>query len=265
MVRGSQRTRFTGSSLIRLLAHLADADAPAAPPPTPPQQPAFAQRLAQWLAWTDAVALSGALKGAAATGPAQATPDRQRAADEAAGQLHRVRTALAKAIADDGSPASPAGRAGPAAAPMPRRPGAAPAAADTDFAPHRQRYLAHQHRMHIRIAPLRARVREALEASASPALVRLAAVDAVMEQALDTHEQTLLARIPALLERRFQRLRGAHGTGPVADDDSPGHGAWLATFRHDLHAVLLAELDLRLQPVEGLVEALRTPSPTPMP
>lgn len=35
-------------------------------------------------------------------------------------------------------------------------------------------------------------------------------------------------------------------------------GAWLDTFRVDMRAVLLAELDVRLQPVEGLLAALRT-------
>ncbi|WP_128596424.1 DUF3348 family protein, partial [Paraburkholderia kirstenboschensis] len=36
------------------------------------------------------------------------------------------------------------------------------------------------------------------------------------------------------------------------------HGAWLDVFRKDMQSVLLAELDVRLQPVEGLLAALRT-------
>ncbi|KAE8755722.1 DUF3348 family protein, partial [Paraburkholderia madseniana] len=35
-------------------------------------------------------------------------------------------------------------------------------------------------------------------------------------------------------------------------------GTWLNTFRKDMQSVLLAELDVRLQPVEGLLAALRT-------
>lgn len=35
-------------------------------------------------------------------------------------------------------------------------------------------------------------------------------------------------------------------------------GAWLDVFRKDMRSVLLAELDVRLQPVEGLLAALRT-------
>jgi len=34
-------------------------------------------------------------------------------------------------------------------------------------------------------------------------------------------------------------------------------GAWLARFCHELEAVLLAELDVRLQPTVGLIEALQ--------
>jgi hypothetical protein len=34
-------------------------------------------------------------------------------------------------------------------------------------------------------------------------------------------------------------------------------GGWLAHFCQELHTVLLAELDLRLQPTLGLVEALQ--------
>ena len=40
-----------------------------------------------------------------------------------------------------------------------------------------------------------------------------------------------------------------------AQDDTPG--AWLDVFRKDMRSVLLAELDVRLQPVEGLLAALR--------
>lgn len=259
MVRGSQRTRFTGSSLIRLLAHLADADNPPASQQQPrQQQPAFAERLSQWLTWTDAVALSGALKGAGA--PASVPSAAPDAAPEER-EVARVRAALAKTLTEDGSAPAAKGRLKPALpAPSPKPKARAP---DTDFAAHRQRYLAHQHLMHTRIGPLRTRVRAALERSASPALARLAAVDAVMEQAVDPHEQALLARVPALLERRFERLRtAARGSRDESAGAAEAHAepAWLTTFTHDMHAVLLAELDLRLQPVEGLLEALRTPT-----
>jgi hypothetical protein len=34
-------------------------------------------------------------------------------------------------------------------------------------------------------------------------------------------------------------------------------GAWLDVFREDMQSVLLAELEIRFQPVEGLLAALR--------
>ncbi|MBS0342442.1 MAG: DUF3348 family protein, partial [Proteobacteria bacterium] len=57
-----RRTDFTGPALIRLLARLTEAEPPGS-------QQAFADRLSQWLGWTDAISLSAALNGA---GPAQA-------------------------------------------------------------------------------------------------------------------------------------------------------------------------------------------------
>lgn len=47
------------------------------------------------------------------------------------------------------------------------------------------------------------------------------------------------------------------GLPPQAALTAPTPGAWLETFRKDMRSVLLAELDVRLQPVEGLLAALR--------
>ena len=66
-----------------------------------------------------------------------------------------------------------------------------------------------------------------------------------MAQVLSVQERRLLATVPSLLERHYKRLRDEH----EGDD-------WAELFRQDMRAVLLAELDLRMQPVEGLMEAL---------
>jgi hypothetical protein len=127
------------------------------------------------------------------------------------------------------------------------------------FAPHRQRYLAKQQAMEASIGPLRERMRAALEAR-SPAMARLAAVDAVMAQVLDAREHSLLATVPAVLEKHFERLRQtAPAVGEPGTETQPE--AWLETFRKDSQDVLLAELDFRFQPVEGLLEALRMRQP----
>jgi hypothetical protein len=83
-----------------------------------------------------------------------------------------------------------------------------------------------------------------------------------MELTLSTREQTLLATVPELLGRHFHRLRDA---AQQALDDAAlssevpaaPSGAWLDVFRYDMQRVLLAELDVRFQPIDGLLAALR--------
>jgi len=70
---------------------------------------------------------------------------------------------------------------------------------------------------------------------------------------LSPREHALLGAVPALLETHFERLRTA--AGALATDPS---AAWLDGFRRDMQGVLIAELDVRFQPVEGLLAALRT-------
>ena len=87
-------------------------------------------------------------------------------------------------------------------------------------------------------------------------------LDAVLEKALSGRERDLLATVPALLARRFAQLYEAHQArlAEAQTEDDPGQwmqaGGWLAAFCADLRTVLLAELELRLQPVAGLLAAL---------
>ena len=93
-------------------------------------------------------------------------------------------------------------------------------------------------------------------------MARLASVDAAMEVALSPREHALLAAAPRLLGAHFEQLRqaaenaaeGAAGAELPAGETS---AAWLDVFRKDMQSVLLAELDVRFQPVEGLLAALR--------
>ena len=59
----------------------------------------------------------------------------------------------------------------------------------------------------------------------------------------------------ALREAERETLAAAEAAGEVAGIRT---GAWLDVFRKDIQSVLLAELDLRFQPVEGLLAALLT-------
>ena len=97
--------------------------------------------------------------------------------------------------------------------------------------------------METGIGAFRAHVRQAL-AAASPQLARLAALDATLDQLIGGREQRLLSGVPAFLKARFEQLR-----------QTPSD-AWPAVFEQELRQALLAELDLRLQPVTGMIEAL---------
>ncbi|MBJ2154197.1 DUF3348 domain-containing protein [Variovorax sp. IB41] len=229
MVQVSRRTGFTGSALIRLLARLTDIEVPE------PKQ-AFADRLSQWLGWTDAISLSAALNGGVAAVPSGA----RAAGNPEERECERVRSAMANAIAEDMHSVAKDNAA--------------------DFPAYRRRYHARQQAMAASIGPLRGRLRSTL-ATRSPDMARLAAVDVVMEQVLGAQEHRLLASVPATLEKHFKRLSRAHASADAdastEADTEAEPGAWLAVFRKDMHDVLLAEMDVRFQPVEGLLEALR--------
>lgn len=251
MAQVSGRTGFNGSALVRLLSRLGEVDV------REPRQ-VTADRLSQWFGWTDAISLSAALNGNPAASPSGA----RASSDAEENECNRVRSALTSAIAQDSAflpapaPASAqstqstqstqftkASRPKDTAIDTPVAPTAP--TAPVAFAPYRQRYFARQQAMDAAVGPLRGRLRARL-AGTSPAMARLAGVDVVMEQVLGAQERSLLASVPALLERHFRRLRDASPDG------------WLDTFHQDARDVLLAELDLRFQPVDGLLEALRT-------
>jgi len=205
------------SPLVRLLARLGAAEAP-------PSAPPFADRLGQWVGWTDAISLSAALEGGMPQSASRASPDHDAPEIREAAECARIRSACGKALA----------------APVD--------AASVDFLPQRRHIGTRQHAMEQAVAPLRARLRSKL-AAASPAMARLAAVDVVMEQVLAPHESRLLATVPLVLQKHFERLRKS------APGDEPPR--WLDGFGRDMREVLMAELDLRFQPIDGLLEALR--------
>jgi hypothetical protein len=219
MAPGLPRARFNSSGLVRVLADMAIAE-------LPETGQTLGERLGLWLGWTDAIALATALGGTAAQAPAsaRAAPTAQALAQDMA----RVRGQLALAISQDEQ--------------LQADPAANPPDNVADFSPYRRSYLAHQSAMDAAIPALRARLRAAL-AARSAALGQLAALDAVMDQALAERERQALAGVPRLLEQRYQRLRTSH--------PEPQR-----RYRQDMQDVLRAELELRLQPVQGLMEAL---------
>jgi hypothetical protein len=251
MVQVSQRTALSGPALVRLLARLTDLD-------VPESSQSLSDRLSQWLGWTDAIALSAALNGNPPVVGAVGNVTRAVSSAEEK-ECVRVRSSLASTITGDSTFAPARQRR---FAPGQRE----NAGADTpiDYAVFRQRYLSLQQGMEIGIGNLRTRLRSML-AARTPAMARLAVLDAVMERALSARERNLLASVPELLGGHFERLRQAAlaSEAEQVDQEADGtavaatSGAWLDVFRKDAQSVLLAELDVRFQPAEGLLAALR--------
>lgn len=246
MVQPSQRPLIRGPVFIRLLAGLAGADLAQ---PTP----SLAEQLGQWLAWSHAIALSTALDDK----PAAVDPVLPDVPGSEEQECARIRQSLARAITAE-----------PTVSTARTQRNHAPAIAQTwmqqraDYAIFRQQHLALQRSMQAATGKLRGRLRDAL-AVRSTEMARLAAVDAAMEAALSPREQALLAQIPDVLGEHFDRLQQAArpSTTDVPTDGPAASSApdrWLEVFRNDRHSVLLAELDVRFQPVEALLAALRS-------
>ena len=217
MARATTPTHFHSSQLIRILADLALLEA--APPGA-----AFAQRLGLWVNFTDAIALCAVQSAGSAALDLTGTdlPVAQVFAQTRA----ELQAAMAKACP----------------------------AASADYEPYRRHYVAQQRDMEQKVAPLRALLRDALE-TASPALRQLAALDAAFDAILAERETRLLAALPLLLKQRFAHLQQTHALQPDTEQPTLQAPDWLVQFRQEMQTLLLAELDLRLQPALGLLEA----------
>jgi hypothetical protein len=245
MTRALTRTNFHSSKLIRVLSDLAMLEA--AGPGV-----AFAEKLGLWLNLHDAINLCSAHNASA---PVASSGGKPVASGAIGDEFARIQAALVNSITQSG--VSSAGRSR-MALPSPK-PGDTLEEAGA-YEPYRRYYLAHQRDMELRVRPLRAHVRDVL-AKASPALRQLAALDAVFDGVLGDRESKVLSTIPSLLDRRFGQLRKAHQQKLVdaQQEDNPAFwvktGGWLARFCHEMQTVLLAELDVRLLPTLGLIEA----------
>lgn len=232
MPRPLTRQHFHSSNLLRVLSDLALVEAGA--PGT-----AFAEELGQWLTLDDAITLHAVHAAGTTPLPAPNGATEKVSLDE---QFTRLRAGLATL---DG-----------------------PMAATASYEPYRRAYSARQRDMEASIRPFRRHVREVL-ARTSQTLAKLAALDAVFDKSLGERERQLLAMLPALLAKRFELLRQTHQPSLAGKSDtvallSPAISpAWLTRFGQELQAVLLAELDARLEPTLGLIEAYNLEMPQP--
>jgi len=245
MPRASTLRSFHSSSLIRVLSDLTLLDAYES-------EISFAEKLGLWLNLDDAIALH-AVHASSLTTPLLRSATAETKPLDA--EFAHLRASLAKL-------ALPGGPTQRASSPSDRLSTQSEASNDpvVSYEPYRRHYLAHQRTMDSGIHTFRIKVREVL-ARTSPTLAKLAALDAVFDHSLGDRERKLLSRVPSLLETRFKQLRQAHEQAPIAAQEAGSSAycshpmSWLSRFCQELQTVLLAELDVRLEPTLGLIEA----------
>jgi hypothetical protein len=223
------------------------------------------ERLGQWLDFRQAIPLHALLQ----SGEPPATPAPTRAVADAAtvrAHVDKTRALLSESILR----AAPV--PGTPRIPLPTNAPERPLKLAQAWEPYRRYASTHQRQMESCIETLRTQVR-ATVAHGGAALHHLALLDAAYEQALREREARLLASLPAKLEVRFMQLAGSAPAEAAPPETSPAASAhrqaptaapkpdWLMQFEDELQQALLAELDLRLQPVLGLVDAYQAKHP----
>lgn len=130
------------------------------------------------------------------------------------------------------------------------------------YAPYQRFYALHQSEMDHQILGLRAALRKQLSGH-SDVLAKLAALDSTVADTVAEYSRRSLAVVPKLLAQHFFQLRDAYrrdcearGLGGTGAEHWLAEGGWLAKFQSDMQQLLLAELTLRLQPVQALLDAL---------
>lgn len=258
MTRALPRTHLNSSRLTRFLTENAMIDAV-------PVADDVGQKLGDWLNFRHAIALHGVLnpeQPSATPQPAHLRRAGRMTAEALTRYVDKVRTQIEQSIAQGAPPGS-----GLARIDMPPAEIDEPIEPKTAFEPYRRFYAAHQRQMETSIQTLRSQVRGQLSQS-SPHLQQLAALDAAFENILSEREAVLLGKVSKLHEKRFARALKQHLKKQAEAADAraeattaPAMGVWLLPLRQAMRTALLAELDTRLQPVLGLLEALQTYTP----
>jgi len=279
MTRALPRASLYSASLVRFLTENALL-APAR------QAEDVGRKLGDWLDFRQAIALHGVLPPetarAAQAAPLPAHVQRMAliAPEALAKHVDKVRAQLVESITQ-GAPAG----SGLARIDMPAPVLDVPMEIKTAFEPYRRFVAAHQRQMESTLRSLRAQLRLQL-GQRGGAGQQLAALDTAYENILVDREAALLAKTTKLLEKLFVQALKAHmqlqaqaqpaalatETTDATDDidvinsnqnDTPKDylSRWLMPLRQTLRQALLAELDTRLQPSLGLLEALTAHAP----
>jgi hypothetical protein len=268
MARTLPRTHFNSSRLTRFLTENALIDAP-------PVADDLGQKLGDWLNFRQSIALHGVLnleQHPAAPQPApHSSPFRRSGVmttEALTRHVDKVRAQLEQSIAQ-GVPSG----SGLTRIDMPAAELNEPVEPKTAFEPYRRFYAAHQRQMEVSVQTLRSQVRGQLNKGAAR-LQQLASLDAAFGYIQSEREALVLGKVAKIFEKRFtqalkihiQQLCNAQAETTDKGAEAPSATAvsplpWLLPLSQAMRSALLAELNTRLRPVLGLVEAFNPDTP----
>ena len=257
MTQAPLNVSLNGSRLIRFLSDLAVSDVEVS-------HKQFTEKLGQLVSFSDAITLSAVHSKLSkmAFEPTEASSESVRA------EFLRVREVLVKSIIMSFTLSTR-----PSTIPLPVPKADATPDKAIPYEPYQRFYARHQREIDFKVESLQLYVRDSVS-GLSLELAQLVALDVALGDVLAVHARRLFAVIPKLLSKRFKHLRAEHeralansegsanstGCANSADLDHPAEwvnpGGWLHAFYQEMQGLLLAELDVRLQPILGLVEAL---------
>lgn len=242
MTQAQTQTHANPSRLVQLLAELVGAD-------TAASDKLITERLGQLFDLPGSIRLSSVLDKPAAV-PAQTAVSPQ----EARAEFLRARTAIISSALRSFLPGGGSIRLRfPAIATREDFEEAATADALLAF------YAAQQRDIDFRIRNLQAATRDTV-AGFSPRLAQLAALDAALGDPLAAHNRRFFSAVCSLLGKHVENLIDEYHQAASADPrDEKLWAATLARLRSDMQGLLLAEIETRLQPALGLIEALDEP------
>ena len=244
---------FHSSRLMEYLSQLAVTD-------TPVSHKNFSERLGRWVDFGNSIRLSE-LHGKVAKQPFEASA--LNSIESAKNEILTTRESIVQSVLSSFA-LDPEARI--------RAPVSCPDTALNELAkyePYHRFYAAHQRDFEAKLQLLQMGVRDAV-ATVSADLAKLAALDEGLREIFVLQTRQQLAVIPKLLESRFVHLRKSFASNSeqasheltVAEADAKilqtwiEPDAWLGQFLNDMRGSLLAELELRLLPILGLIEAV---------
>jgi uncharacterized protein DUF3348 len=240
MTQALPQVSLGGSRLVRFLTDLSVTG-------TQVSHRQFTERLGQLIDFSDSITLSDAH-----------ARDLEVESEEVAefgegisSEFIRARSTIVQAAMRSFFPGS-----GPTRIKWPAQEAGIPAGPSSAAAPYLKFYSSQQADIDAKIRGLHLRSREAV-ARLSPRLERICAIDAALTDALAVHSRRYFSSVPRLLGRRLEFLFSDHQQR--VEDGEDASSSWLQTreqFRRETQGLLLAEIEARLLPSLGLIEAL---------